>query len=69
MYFCCLWEGVFILRVVVLITGDDGAHSTNEKLDLSNYISGNYFGLCKVLMLGIKLLGAYLQEIAAMESY
>lgn len=23
-----------------LIVGDDGAHSTNEKLDLSNYISG-----------------------------
>ncbi|RHZ80696.1 hypothetical protein Glove_132g5 [Diversispora epigaea] len=33
--------------------GDDGAHSTNEKLDRSNYISG------------IKLFGAYLHEIAA----
>jgi len=23
-----------------LRVGDDGAHSTNEKLDLSNYVSG-----------------------------
>jgi Cys-Gly metallodipeptidase DUG1 len=33
--------------------GDDGAHSTNEKLDRSNYIQGT------------KLLGTYLYEIAA----
>jgi Cys-Gly metallodipeptidase DUG1 len=33
--------------------GDDGAHSTNEKLDRSNYIEGT------------KLLGTYLYEIAA----
>lgn len=33
--------------------GDDGAHSTNEKIDLSNYINGT------------KLLGTYLYEIAA----
>jgi len=33
--------------------GDDGAHSTNEKLDKSNYLQGT------------KLLGAYLWEIAA----
>ncbi|KAI0320430.1 CNDP dipeptidase [Amylostereum chailletii] len=33
--------------------GDDGAHSTNEKLDLSNYIEGT------------KLLGSYLYEVAA----
>ncbi|KAF8513705.1 CNDP dipeptidase [Hysterangium stoloniferum] len=32
--------------------GDDGAHSTNEKLDRSNYISGT------------KLLGTYLYEVA-----
>ncbi|KAL9709272.1 hypothetical protein Ac2012v2_007626 [Leucoagaricus gongylophorus] len=32
--------------------GDDGAHSTNEKLDKSNYIQGT------------KLLGAYLYEVA-----
>ncbi|KAF7799503.1 hypothetical protein EIP86_010738 [Pleurotus ostreatoroseus] len=32
--------------------GDDGAHSTNEKLDLSNYIQGT------------KLLGTYLYEVA-----
>ena len=32
---------------------DDGAHSTNEKLDVSNYIEGS------------KLLGFYLHEIAA----
>ncbi|TFK29507.1 CNDP dipeptidase [Coprinopsis marcescibilis] len=33
--------------------GDDGAHSTNEKLDRSNFIEGS------------KLLGSYLYEIAA----
>ncbi|GMK54346.1 hypothetical protein CspeluHIS016_0109320 [Cutaneotrichosporon spelunceum] len=33
--------------------GDDGAHSTNEKLDKSNYINGT------------KLLGSYLYELAA----
>jgi len=33
--------------------GDDGAHSTNEKLDRSNYIQGT------------KLLGAYLHEVGA----
>ncbi|KAG8904868.1 hypothetical protein FRB99_001035 [Tulasnella sp. 403] len=33
--------------------GDDGAHSTNEKLDVSNYINGT------------KLLGTYLWEVAA----
>jgi len=33
--------------------GDDGAHSTNEKLDRSNYIEGT------------KLLGTYLHEVAA----
>lgn len=33
--------------------GDDGAHSTNEKLDLSNYINGT------------KLLGTYLHEVGA----
>ncbi|KDQ12420.1 hypothetical protein BOTBODRAFT_34393 [Botryobasidium botryosum FD-172 SS1] len=33
--------------------GDDGAHSTNEKLDKSNYIQGT------------KLLGTYLYEVAA----
>ena len=32
---------------------DDGAHSTNEKLDLSNYIKGT------------ELLGTYLYEVAA----
>ncbi|KAG8684434.1 Cys-Gly metallodipeptidase [Ceratobasidium sp. 394] len=32
--------------------GSDGAHSTNEKLDLSNYINGT------------KLLGTYLHEVA-----
>ncbi|CAJ0835285.1 1703_t:CDS:2 [Entrophospora sp. SA101] len=36
--------------------GDDGAHSTNEKLDLSNYIQG------------IKLLGAYLHEVSAIKT-
>lgn len=33
--------------------GDDGAHSTNEKLDLTNYIEG------------CKLLGEYLHQVAA----
>ncbi|KAI0305354.1 CNDP dipeptidase [Multifurca ochricompacta] len=33
--------------------GDDGAHSTNEKLDISNFIQGT------------KLLGSYLYEVAA----
>jgi Cys-Gly metallodipeptidase DUG1 len=33
--------------------GDDGAHSTNEKLDKSNFIEGT------------KLLGSYLYELAA----
>ncbi|RSH79642.1 uncharacterized protein EHS24_009294 [Apiotrichum porosum] len=33
--------------------GDDGAHSTNEKIDTSNYINGT------------KLLGSYLYELAA----
>lgn len=33
--------------------GDDGAHSTNEKIDIDNYIKGT------------KLLGTYLHEIAA----
>ncbi|KAH8930481.1 glutamate carboxypeptidase protein [Atractiella rhizophila] len=36
--------------------GDDGAHSTNEKLDLSNYIQGT------------KLLGAYLHEVGAAQA-
>ncbi|KAG5637215.1 hypothetical protein H0H81_005378 [Sphagnurus paluster] len=35
--------------------GDDGAHSTNEKLDRSNFIEGT------------KLLGTYLYEIAAVD--
>ncbi|KAG7095694.1 hypothetical protein E1B28_006408 [Marasmius oreades] len=35
--------------------GDDGAHSTNEKLDRSNFIEGT------------KLLGTYLYEIAALK--
>lgn len=34
---------------------DDGAHSQNEKFDRSNYING------------IKLMGAYLEEIASLE--
>ncbi|KAL7415837.1 CNDP dipeptidase [Mrakia frigida] len=34
--------------------GDDGAHSINEKLDLSNYIKGT------------QLLGSYLHEVAAL---
>ncbi|KAJ2546663.1 Metallopeptidase M20, partial [Coemansia sp. RSA 1836] len=45
------------LRVNVLLlpmgAADDGAHSINEKIDRRNYIQG------------IKLLGAYLHEIAA----
>jgi Cys-Gly metallodipeptidase DUG1 len=32
--------------------GDDGAHSTNEKLDTSNFLQGS------------KLLGTYLWEVA-----
>ncbi|QRW13107.1 Gly-Xaa carboxypeptidase [Ceratobasidium sp. AG-Ba] len=44
------------LKVNVLLLpmgrGSDGAHSTNEKLDLSNYINGT------------KLLGTYLHEVA-----
>ncbi|KAL7284561.1 hypothetical protein ACG7TL_001853 [Trametes sanguinea] len=36
--------------------GDDGAHSTNEKLDRSNFIEGS------------KLLGTYLYELAAIPS-
>jgi len=36
--------------------GDDGAHSTNEKLDTSNYINGT------------KLLGAYLHEVALIKA-
>jgi Cys-Gly metallodipeptidase DUG1 len=36
--------------------GDDGAHSTNEKIDVSNYIEGT------------KLLGTYLHEVAGMSS-
>ncbi|EIN06612.1 CNDP dipeptidase [Punctularia strigosozonata HHB-11173 SS5] len=36
--------------------GDDGAHSTNEKLDKSNFIQGT------------KLLGSYLYEVAAITS-
>jgi len=36
--------------------GDDGAHSTNEKLDRSNFIEGT------------KLLGTYLYEVAAITS-
>jgi len=44
------------LKVNVLLLpmgrGDDGAHSTNEKLDRSNYIEGT------------KLLGTYLYEVA-----
>ncbi|RCH82333.1 hypothetical protein CU098_003723 [Rhizopus stolonifer] len=35
--------------------GDDGAHSTNEKLDRSNYVQGT------------QLLGAYLYEVAQVE--
>jgi Cys-Gly metallodipeptidase DUG1 len=33
----CLGKNVLLLPMG---RGDDGAHSTNEKLDLSNYISG-----------------------------
>jgi len=36
--------------------GDDGAHSTNEKLDRSNFIEGT------------KLLGTYLHEVAAISA-
>ncbi|KAJ2957976.1 hypothetical protein NUW54_g14563 [Trametes sanguinea] len=36
--------------------GDDGAHSTNEKLDRSNFIEGS------------KLLGTYLYEVAAVKA-
>jgi Cys-Gly metallodipeptidase DUG1 len=36
--------------------GDDGAHSTNEKLDLDNYIKGS------------KLLGEYLWEVSAVQA-
>ncbi|TXT07163.1 hypothetical protein VHUM_03333 [Vanrija humicola] len=35
--------------------GDDGAHSTNEKIDTSNYINGT------------KLLGSYMYELAAID--
>ena len=48
----CLGKNVLLLPMG---RGDDGAHSTNEKLDLSNYISG------------IKLLGSYLHQIAAIQ--
>lgn len=41
------------LLLLPLGRGDDGAHSTNEKIDISNYIQGT------------KLLGAYLHEVAA----
>jgi len=41
------------LLLLPLGRADDGAHSTNEKLDISNYIEGT------------KLLGAYLHEIGA----
>ncbi|KAI0643923.1 CNDP dipeptidase [Trametes meyenii] len=37
--------------------GDDGAHSTNEKLDRSNFIEGS------------KLLGTYLYEVAAARAF
>jgi hypothetical protein len=40
MFFYCLWEEVLDFDTCLTL-GDDGAHSTNEKLDLSNYISGN----------------------------
>jgi len=33
-------RGTWLIWCEVLIVGDDGAHSTNEKLDLSNYVSG-----------------------------
>jgi len=36
--------------------GDDGAHSTNEKLDRSNFIEGT------------KLLGTYLHEVAVINA-
>lgn len=41
------------LLLLPLGRADDGAHSTNEKIDVSNYVEGS------------KLLGAYLHEIAA----
>ncbi|CAO1624913.1 unnamed protein product [Jaminaea pallidilutea] len=41
------------LLLLPLGRADDGAHSTNEKIDVTNYIEGT------------KLLGAYLHEIAA----
>lgn len=41
------------LLLLPLGRADDGAHSTNEKLDISNYIEGT------------KLLGLYLHEAAA----
>ncbi|KAH8083356.1 CNDP dipeptidase [Cristinia sonorae] len=48
------------LKVPVLLLpvgrGDDGAHSTNEKLDISNYMGGT------------KLLGTYLYKVAASET-
>jgi len=45
----CLGVNVLLLPMG---RGDDGAHSTNEKLDRSNYIEGT------------KLLGSYLYEVA-----
>ncbi|KAI0822365.1 CNDP dipeptidase [Trametes gibbosa] len=49
-----------ILGVNILLLpmgrGDDGAHSTNEKLDRSNFVEGS------------KLLGTYLYEVAAIAS-
>jgi hypothetical protein len=45
----CAGKSVLLLPVG---RGDDGQHSTNEKLDVSNY------------MKGIKLLAAYLHEVA-----
>jgi len=50
------------------MSGDDGAHSTNEKLDLSNYVSGSSHLENKTLTLGIKLLGSYLHEIAVIKT-
>jgi Cys-Gly metallodipeptidase DUG1 len=46
----CLGKNVLLLPMgrgnfslnLTEILGDDGAHSTNEKLDLSNYISGTF---------------------------
>lgn len=48
----CLEKNVLLLPMG---RGDDGAHSTNEKLDLSNYISGT------------KLLGSYLHQVASIQ--